>query len=73
MNLFEQFCATKTTVTSSNKNDPRLANTTTFQPSTTTTIESANIPTTVTNTNNNNNKEDRESISNAVASLPPAQ
>ncbi|CAF3428341.1 unnamed protein product [Rotaria socialis] len=80
MNLFEQFCATKTTVTSSSKNDPRLANATISQssttlPLTTATIESANITTAVTNTNNNNNniKEDRESISNAVASLPPAQ
>ncbi|CAF4936480.1 unnamed protein product, partial [Rotaria sp. Silwood1] len=63
INLFEQFCSTKTTVTSSNKNDPRLANTIPSQssqpsvslPSTTTSpMETANITTAMTTTNNTN-------------------
>ncbi|CAF3109730.1 unnamed protein product [Rotaria sp. Silwood2] len=84
INLFEQFCPTKTTVTSSNKNDPRLANTIASQSSqppaplsSTTTMESANTTANMTTASNNNSinnsKEERESISNAVASLPPAQ
>ena len=74
INLFEQFCATTTTtVTSSSKNDPRLANATSAQvsqasaSSTTTPAESINMTTV------GSIKEEPESISNAVASLPPAQ
>ncbi|CAF0996318.1 unnamed protein product [Adineta steineri] len=76
INLFEQLCATTTTtVTSSNKNDPRLANATTSQTSqsqaaTTALAAMESVNSNVTSTGN---KEERESISNAVASLPPAQ
>jgi RNA recognition motif-containing protein len=74
INLFEQLCATTTTITSSNKNDPRLANATIPQnpQQSTVTLESTN-PLPSNTTINPNNKEERESISNAVASLPPAQ
>ena len=78
INLFEQLCSTTTTtVTSSNKNDPRLANAAPTQASqapapptiSATTMATAELANAATG----NNKEDRESISNAVASLPPAQ
>ena len=75
-NLFEQVCATTTTtVTSLNKNDPRLANATAMQPaqaSVMTLPAESSVPPTTTSANTSN-KEERESISNAVASLPPAQ
>ena len=77
-NLFEQLCPTTTTaIASSNKNDPRLANApvsyTAPQPAPATgNMDSMNAPSTST-PNAANNKEDRESMSNAVASLPPAQ
>lgn len=92
ISLFEQFSATKATVTSTNKNDPRLANTATSQTVQAQATASSTIalpPTTIydatsmnttgstinnnSNSTNTNNKEERESISNAVASLPPAQ
>ena len=63
INLFEQLCPTTTTITSTNKNDPRLANANVVPPPPV--VETPATATTV--------KEDRESISNAVASLPPAQ
>ena len=84
-NLFEQYCAIKTTVASSNKNDPRLVNATALQTAQPTasspSVESTNATTTISTTSStmnaatasSNNKEERESISNAVASLPPAQ
>jgi len=70
-------------VTSSNKNDPRLANSTTT-PITTAAVAAAAAATTISapamttanelaNVTTGANKEERESISNAVASLPPAQ
>lgn len=77
INLFEQLCATTTTtVTSSSKNDPRLANassTQTSQPVAAPTAVTAPAPLEPTTTGMTNIKEERESISNAVASLPPAQ
>jgi len=72
-------------VTSSNKNDPRLANSTTT-PITTAAVAAAAAAAATTisapamttanelaNVTTGANKEERESISNAVASLPPAQ
>ena len=70
-------------MTSSNKNDPRLANSTTT-PITTAAVAAAAAATTISapamttanelaNVTTGANKEERESISNAVASLPPAQ
>lgn len=75
INLFEQFCATTTTtVTSSNKNDPRLANAATVQATQAAATSSTAVPTEPANTTTGSNiKEEPESISNAVASLPPAQ
>lgn len=78
INLFEQVCATTTTtVTSSSKNDPRLANASSAQTSQPAAAVAAPTPVAApvepVNTNTNIVKEERESISNAVASLPPAQ
>ena len=75
INLFEQLCSTTTTVTSSTKNDPRLAN---AGPAQTSQLPPPSLPGAMTmnepaSTTSGNNTESRESISNAVASLPPAQ
>ena len=71
-------------MTSSNKNDPRLANSTTTPITTAAVAAAAAAATTISapamttanelaNVTTGANKEERESISNAVASLPPAQ
>lgn len=73
VNLFEQLCATTTTVTSSSKNDPRLANATASQPAQPSVSSSVTDLTHAGMAGGGVVKEERESISNAVASLPPAQ
>ena len=71
INLFEQLCTTTTTaITSANKNDPRLANAAaasskTPAPGAAPTVGPMEPVSQIT--------ENRESISNSVASLPPAQ
>jgi hypothetical protein len=67
INLFEQLCTTTTTaITSANKNDPRLANAAAVTSKPAAPMMGPMEPV-------SHNKEDRESISNSVASLPPAQ
>ena len=85
VNLFDQLCAATTTaMPSSNKNDPRLASSLStvgvagVVPSSSNLTSTAPMNSTGMNMETSNftgthNKEDKESISNAVASLPPAQ